>query len=59
MEFYRMYINIYTINKAFTIKKIISSRYDLCTKENIKKYDSSNPGYCNPDNSNDFKGRLR
>ena len=42
-EFYKIYFNSLCIYQNYTIRKLISSRYDLSTHENNAKYDKFNP----------------
>ena len=42
-EFYKLYFNSLCIYQYYTIRKLISSRYDLSNDENNAKYDRFNP----------------
>ena len=42
-EFYKLYFNSLCIYQNYTIRKLISSRYDLSSNENNSKYDRFNP----------------
>ena len=43
MQLYKMYVGIFCISQTFTIKKVVSSRYDLNDEENNKKYGDNIP----------------
>jgi hypothetical protein len=38
MEFYKIYINLFCVGQKYTIKKVISSRYDVNSGENSQRW---------------------
>ena len=43
IEFFKIYVNSFCIDQKYTIKKIVSTRYDLNDSEILKKYEDSLP----------------